>query len=112
MTTREGEIRARRNAIAPLPWNFDAGDRYQLVGGDGDYVISAEEYGGTAGLGYREHDAEFITNAPADIDYLLNRVDHLWEALSEMLANISYGYTQEQLNKWYEALEPNETTTR
>ena len=69
-----GAIKARRAAITPGVWSL------RNVGEHGD----AEIYAGDAWIAepHFHNDAEFITNAPADIKTLLRRIEKLEAALS------------------------------
>ena len=71
---RSDEIADRLKAASPGKWKVGGHMRnYKVASGDLDVC--------TCWAG--ESDAEFIANAPADIEWLLRRIEDLEEALEE-----------------------------
>jgi hypothetical protein len=63
-------IRERRAGITPAPWIVQQGRKYpHIKSANGAYI---QEFGREV---RRQYDAEFIANAPADIDYLLSALE-------------------------------------
>jgi hypothetical protein len=121
VTTREDEIRARRGAINDKQgWLWSDA---RTVYGKLDYVPQGSYLGGTLitmGDTYEGHedDAEFIANAPADIDYLLKENQRLWEVLKDIHEEATNTTRLDQdiviyvIKRIEEAIAEQETTTR
>lgn len=70
------QIKARLAAATPGPWEWYCPRLYYKIMSGDNYVMEATE-------GVRSgNDAEFIANAPTDIEFLLAEVDRLQKALN------------------------------
>ena len=100
------EIKARRGKVPRPPWHTDKWGMYiwQTEQAEDGYIVadthSADSVGGIVairGWGYlknkhgeekaeqiQKHTADFIANAPTDIDWLVGEVERLQEALIEL----------------------------
>ena len=77
---RTDEISGRLSAASPGKWKVDAwdGSSYKVTNGVGDVC--------TCWVG--ESDAEFIANAPMDIEWLLQEIEDLREEIEDMFEEV------------------------
>jgi hypothetical protein len=81
MSTRIDEIKARLAAATPAPWSWEAGDSV-IEGPRGGALVYVAEYANlntvqAQGEDFSSADATLIANAPADIAFLLAKIEEL-----------------------------------
>jgi len=74
--SREDDIRARLNGIAPLPWRVHGVDDTVVVAADRSEVAAVDgDYNQPDTWPIMEANSRLIANAPTDIAYLLAELD-------------------------------------
>jgi hypothetical protein len=71
---RLAEIKARRSAVIDVPWESDRGMTISIYAPDGGFV----------GEVLNDGNCEFVIHAPADVDWLVSKVERLRDLLGRL----------------------------